>query len=57
MRDMATRMAGPIARVLNALPEEERDRAWQTVLGRKAPYRQEDGSYRMPSSNWGVVAS
>lgn len=49
-------IAGPIARVLKALPEEERQATREAIEEAVAPFRAEDGSYSMPALCWGVVA-
>jgi ubiquinone/menaquinone biosynthesis C-methylase UbiE len=55
--DALVRLAGPLARVVNALPDDERDATRATILGNVAPYRDEDGSYSAPASSWGVRAT
>jgi hypothetical protein len=49
-----TRLAGPIAKVVNALPDDEREATMEAVLKNLEPYRDEGGSYSMPASNWAV---
>jgi ubiquinone/menaquinone biosynthesis C-methylase UbiE len=49
-----TRLAGPIARVVNALPEDERQATMEAILQNLEPYRDDDGAYTMPASNWAV---
>jgi SAM-dependent methyltransferase len=54
--DMLTRMAGPLARAVKALPDDERQATREAVLESVAPYRNEDGSYTAPAATWGVLA-
>jgi ubiquinone/menaquinone biosynthesis C-methylase UbiE len=49
-----TRLAGPIARVVNALSEDERQATMEAIIKNLEPYRDDDGSYTMPASNWAV---
>ncbi|HEX7244125.1 MAG TPA: methyltransferase domain-containing protein [Solirubrobacterales bacterium] len=49
-------IAGPIARVLNSLPDDERQAARDAIEAAVAPFRAEDGSYSMPALCWGAVA-
>lgn len=49
-------IAGPIARVLKALPEEERQATREAIEEAMAPFRAEDGSYSTPALCWGAVA-
>jgi ubiquinone/menaquinone biosynthesis C-methylase UbiE len=49
-----TRLAGPIAKVVNALPEDEREAAMEAILKNLEPYRDDGGRYTMPASNWVV---
>ena len=50
------KLTGPIARVLNALPDEERQATRDAIEEAVAPFRAEDGSYSMPALCWGAVA-
>jgi ubiquinone/menaquinone biosynthesis C-methylase UbiE len=52
--DALVRLAGPLARVINALPDDERQATRAHVLENVAPYRNEDGSYSAPAATWGV---
>jgi ubiquinone/menaquinone biosynthesis C-methylase UbiE len=54
--DVLIRIAGPIARVLNALPDEERQATREAIEEAVAPFRAEDGSYSTPALCWGAVA-
>ncbi len=53
--DTLTRLAGPIARVLNELPEQERQDTRAAIEESLAQYRQ-DGELLVPAACWGVVA-
>jgi SAM-dependent methyltransferase len=55
VRDHVTRLAGPIAKVVNALPQDEREAAIEAILANLEPYRDENGGYSLPASNWAVV--
>jgi SAM-dependent methyltransferase len=54
--DTLTRLAGPLARVINGLPEEEREETRAAIEERMAGYRQ-NGELVVPGACWGVVAS
>ena len=49
------RLAGPLARVVNALPDDERQATRAAIMESLAPYRNEDGSYSAPGATWGVA--
>jgi ubiquinone/menaquinone biosynthesis C-methylase UbiE len=51
------RIAGPLARAINALPDDEREATREAIRQSVAPFRTEDGSYRAPAATWGVRAS
>lgn len=53
--DSVIRLAGPLARVINALPEDERETAHAAVIENLAPFRNGDGSYTAPAMALGVV--
>ena len=53
--DMLLRIAGPIARVLKALPDDERQATRAAIEQNLEPYRAEDGSYTAPAATWGVL--
>jgi len=53
--DTLTRLAGPIARVINELPEQERQDTRAAIEESLAQYRQ-DGELLVPAACWGVVA-
>ena len=54
--DTLVRIAGPLARVVKALPEEEMRATRAAIEESLAPYRGEDGSYAMPALCWGALA-
>jgi SAM-dependent methyltransferase len=54
--DTLTRLAGPLARVINSLPEDERQETRAAIEERMAQYRQ-NGELVVPGACWGVVAS
>jgi SAM-dependent methyltransferase len=54
--DALVRLAGPLARVVNALPDDERQATREAILENVASYRNEDGSYTAPAATWGVLA-
>jgi SAM-dependent methyltransferase len=54
--DALVRLAGPLARVVKALPDDEREATRAAILENMDPYRNEDGSYTAPAVAWGVLA-
>jgi SAM-dependent methyltransferase len=54
--DALVRLAGPFARAVAALSDDERDATRAAVKENVAPYRSEDGSYTAPASSWVVLA-
>jgi ubiquinone/menaquinone biosynthesis C-methylase UbiE len=52
--DTLVRIAGPLARVLNALPDDERLATRATIMHSVEPYRNPDGSYTAPAATCGV---
>jgi SAM-dependent methyltransferase len=54
--DALVRLAGPLARAVKALTEEERQATRSAIMQNVAPYRNEDGSYSAPAVTWGVLA-
>jgi SAM-dependent methyltransferase len=54
--DSLVRLAGPLARAINGLPDDEREATRAATEENLAPYRNADGSYAAPASTWGVVA-
>jgi ubiquinone/menaquinone biosynthesis C-methylase UbiE len=55
--DSIVRLAGPLARVIEALPDDERRDTREAIEGSVAAFRSNDGSYTSPASSWGVRAS
>jgi ubiquinone/menaquinone biosynthesis C-methylase UbiE len=53
--DMLTRMAGPLARAIGALPDGERQATRAAIGENVVSYRGEDGSYSVPAATWGVL--
>jgi ubiquinone/menaquinone biosynthesis C-methylase UbiE len=53
--DTLVRMAGPLARVVSALPDDERQATRAAIEQNLEPYRNEDGSYAAPAATWGVL--
>lgn len=54
--DVLIRIAGPIARVLNSLPDDELQAARDAIEEAVAPFRAEDGSYSTPALCLGALA-
>jgi ubiquinone/menaquinone biosynthesis C-methylase UbiE len=54
--DALISLAGPLARVVKALPDDERQATKQAMLDAEEQFRNEDGSYTIPAATWGVVA-
>jgi ubiquinone/menaquinone biosynthesis C-methylase UbiE len=54
--DILIRIAGPLARAIEALPEDERQATREAIEQSIAPFRQEDGSYVTPAICWGALA-
>lgn len=52
--DTLVRIAGPLAHVLNALPDDERLATRTAIMQSVEPYRDPDGSYTAPAATWGV---
>lgn len=52
--DALVRLAGPLARAVNELPDDERQATREAIKQHIEPYRNEDGSYRAPAAAWGV---
>ncbi len=53
--DTLLRIAGPLARILHALPDDERQATRAAIMENLAPYRNEDGSYSAPGATWGAL--
>lgn len=54
--DALVRLAGPLARAIEALPDDERQATRAAIMESMAPYGNEDGSYTAPAVSWGVLA-
>jgi SAM-dependent methyltransferase len=54
--DSIVRLAGGLARAINALPPDELQATRAAIEQRLTPYRQSEGSYRPPAAAWGVRA-
>jgi ubiquinone/menaquinone biosynthesis C-methylase UbiE len=53
--DALVRIAGPLARVVKALPDDERQATRAAIEENVAPYRNAEGSYTAPAATWGVL--
>ena len=53
--DALVRIAGPLARVVNALPDDERQATRAAIEENVGPYRNAKGSYTAPAATWGVL--
>ena len=53
--DALVRLAGPLARAVKALPDDERQATREAIMENVAAYRNEDGSYTAPAATWGVL--
>ena len=56
MSERSVRLAGPLARVIDALPDGERRATSEAIMENIAPFRNDDGSNSAPASTWGVLA-
>jgi SAM-dependent methyltransferase len=54
--DALVRLAGPLARAVKALPDDEREATRAAILANVESYRNEDGSYTTPAMTWAVLA-
>jgi ubiquinone/menaquinone biosynthesis C-methylase UbiE len=54
--DALVRIAGPLARVVKALPDDEREATREAIMQNIEQYRKADGSYTAPAATWGVLA-
>jgi ubiquinone/menaquinone biosynthesis C-methylase UbiE len=50
------RIAGPLAHVINALPDGELQASRAAIMQNVEAYRNPDGSYTVPAATWGVIA-
>jgi SAM-dependent methyltransferase len=53
--DALVRIAGPLARVVKALPDDEREATREAIMENIEAYRNGDGSYTAPAATWGVL--
>jgi SAM-dependent methyltransferase len=53
--DSLLRITGPLSRVINALPEDERQATRTAMADNVTPFRNDDGSYSAPGHAWGVL--
>jgi SAM-dependent methyltransferase len=53
--DALIRLAGPLARAVKALPDDEREATRAAIVENLASYRNDDGSYTAPAVTWGVL--
>lgn len=53
--DALVRLAGPLARMVNQLPDDERQATRDAILANVGKYRNGDGSYSCPAVTWGAV--
>jgi SAM-dependent methyltransferase len=53
--DALVSLGGALARVVQALPDDEREATRAAILENVASFRTDDGSYTVPASSWGVV--
>ena len=49
-------LSGALGRVIEGLPEDERNATREAMIENFAEYRNEDGSYNAPAMSWGVAA-
>jgi SAM-dependent methyltransferase len=54
--DAIIQLAGPLARVIVALPEDEQAATREAIMANVASFRGDDGAYAMPASTWAVAA-
>jgi hypothetical protein len=53
--DALVSLAGPLARAVNALPDDEREATREAILENIEQYRNADGSYTAPAATWAVL--
>jgi SAM-dependent methyltransferase len=53
--DSLISLAGPLARAVRELPDDELEATRTAIMGNLEPYRNEDGSYTAPAATWGVL--
>jgi ubiquinone/menaquinone biosynthesis C-methylase UbiE len=54
--DALVSLAGPLARLVKELPDDERAATRTAILENLASFKADDGSYTVPASSWGVLA-
>jgi ubiquinone/menaquinone biosynthesis C-methylase UbiE len=54
--DALVSLAGPLARAVKALPDDEREATRAAILENVGSFRGDGGSYTVPASSWGVLA-
>jgi len=54
--DSLVRLAGPLARAISALPDDEREATRAAIEENVAPFHKDDGSYAAPAATWAVLA-
>ena len=54
--DAILRLAGPLARAISGLSDDERRATREAIMENMAPFRNQDGSYAAPASTWVVLA-
>ncbi len=53
--DTLLRLTGPLSRVINELPEDERQATRDAIEDNVASFRNDDATYSAPGSAWGVL--
>jgi ubiquinone/menaquinone biosynthesis C-methylase UbiE len=53
--DALVSLAGPLARAVKSLPDDERDATRETIMENIEQYRNPDGSYTAPAATWAVL--
>jgi ubiquinone/menaquinone biosynthesis C-methylase UbiE len=54
--DALIRLAGPLARAIAALPDDEREATRAAIEANVEPFRNQDGSYTAPAATWAGLA-
>ncbi len=54
--DTLVRLAGPLARAIGALPEDEREATREAIKEGLDPYVNAEGAYEVPALCWGAIA-
>ena len=55
--DAVIRLAGPLARIVKELPQDEQRAVREAMIEAEAGFRNGDGSYTIPAASWGVLVS